>query len=245
MNIMNIEERVTKFVKHKNFLIRIFFIILFLIPIVNTKEFYNQFYDYLTGNIITQVITQQWHIVIINIALFISFLIPLSFRKKANWIEYGLVSAFFVSLFVEMYGIPLTILFASKYFFTGTNLPNTLFGFKFLGVSFGLPLAMVYGLVLMIIGTFLIITGWVTLYRNTKKDGLVTTGIYSYSRHPQYVGFILVILGWFFGWPTVLTVILSPILIFRYIQVSFKEEQEVSKQFPEYKTYKKGVPFFI
>ena len=96
----------------KNLLIRILLILLILIPIVFFQDFYKHFYVYLTGNIITNVITQQWHIVVLSILLFVAFLIPLSFKRKANWVEYGLVSAFFVSLFIEMYGIPLTILFS-------------------------------------------------------------------------------------------------------------------------------------
>ncbi|WP_414470049.1 methyltransferase family protein [Methanobacterium sp. ACI-7] len=175
-----------------------------------------------------------------------AFLIPLSYRRKANWIEYSLVSAFFVSLFIEMYGIPLTVLFASKYFFTpGTQLPPNIISFYFLGVGFGMDVAMTYGAILMLIGMFIIIIGWIKLYKSTKKDGLVTDGIYAYSRHPQYLGFIFIILGWLFGWPTIITVILAPILIYKYIRVCRAEEEDVSKEFPEYNKYKKDVPLFI
>jgi len=94
-------------------------------------------------------------------------------------------------------------------------------------------------------GMTLIILGWVTLYRNTKKEGLVTSGIYNYSRHPQYLGFILIILGWFFGWPTPLTLIFAPILIYKYVTVCRKEEIEVKKEHPEYDNYRSKVPFMI
>jgi protein-S-isoprenylcysteine O-methyltransferase Ste14 len=159
-------------------------------------------------------------------------------------VEKGLVGAFFISLFVEMYGIPLTILFASKHFFTATNLPKDIVEFDFLGVGFSMDVSMAYGAVLMVIGAFLVILGWITLYRNIKK-GFVTTGIYSFSRHPQYLGFILVNIGWIFGWPTIITLVFAPILIYKYISVCKKEELEVSKEFPRYKDYKKTVPFFI
>lgn len=231
----------------KNLPIRILSILLILIPpIVFFQDFYKHFYVYLTGNIITRVITQQWHIVVLSILLFVAFLIPLSFRRKAKWVERGLVSAFFISLFIEMYGIPLTILFASKYFLTtNANAPSNLIQFHFLGVSFGMDMAMSYAALLMIIGALFVIIGWITLYRNVKRTGLVTNGIYQYSRHPQYLGFILVIIGWFIGWPTILTVVFTPILIYRYIRLCKTEEYEIQNQYPEYKNYKTRVPFFI
>lgn len=232
--------------QYKKFLPRILLLSLFLIPFIYFNDFYNHFYVYLSSNVITGIITQQWHIVILCILLFMAFLIPLSYRRKANWVEYGLVSAFFVSLFIEMYGIPLTVLFASKYFFTpGTHLPPNIITFSFLGVGFGMDVGMTYGAILMLIGMFIIILGWVKLYRSTKKEGLVTDGIYAYSRHPQYLGFILIILGWLFGWPTIITVVLAPILIYKYIRVCKTEEKEILKEFSEYNDYKENVPLFI
>jgi protein-S-isoprenylcysteine O-methyltransferase Ste14 len=162
-----------------------------------------------------------------------------------NWKEYGLVTAFFVSLFIEMYGIPLTVLFASRSFATsGNNIPNVIYGFNFFGVDIKMSVAMVYGTVLMVLGTILIIAAWGTLYKNYKKNSIVKTGIYSYSRHPQYFGFILIIIGWLVGWPTFLTIIFGPILIFVYIYVCRIEENELS-HISAYAGYKKQVPFFV
>jgi protein-S-isoprenylcysteine O-methyltransferase Ste14 len=191
------------------------------------------------------MITQQWHIVILNIVLFLLFLIPLSFRRKIDWKEYGLVTAFFISLFVEMYGIPLTIFLASKSL-TGSEIviPNSIVDFEFLGVGIRMTHAMLYGTILMVIGTFLIIMGWVTLFKNIQDNNIVTIGIYAYSRHPQYFGFVFIILGWIIGWPSILAVIFGIILIFVYIRVSMLEEKELS-HLKEYQGYKKKVPFFI
>jgi protein-S-isoprenylcysteine O-methyltransferase Ste14 len=233
--------------KTKNLPIRILLILVILIPpIVFFRDFYKHFYVYLTGNIITRIITQQWHIVVLSILLFVAFLIPLSFRRKANWAERGLVTAFFISLFIEMYGIPLTILFASKYFLTANaSPPSNFIEFNFLGVGFGMDMAMSYAALLMIIGALFVIIGWITLYRNVKRTGLVTNGIYRYSRHPQYLGFILVIIGWFIGWPTILTLIFTPILTYRYIRLCKTEEREIQNKYPEYENYKARVPFFV
>jgi len=78
-----------------------------------------------------------------------------------------------------------------------------------------------------------------------KKEDFVMSGVYSFSRHPQYFGFILIIAGWFIGWPTILTVIMAPILIYKYIALSKKEEKELLKKIPEYQEYKAKTPFFI
>ncbi len=230
----------------KKILFRIFIVILFLLPLLFVQEFYLHFYAYLSSNVITEVVTRQWMVVLFFIILFMAFLIPLSYRRKAGWVEYGLVAAFFVSLFVEMYGIPLTILLASKYFFVpGTQLPPNVLNIYFMGVGLGLDMAMIYGSLLILIGMSLIILGWVTLYRKSKEKGLVTSGIYQYSRHPQYLGFIFIILGWFFGWPTPLTLVFAPILVYKYLDVCRKEESEVTKEHPEYEEYKLKVPFMV
>jgi protein-S-isoprenylcysteine O-methyltransferase Ste14 len=224
----------------RNIILRAFFLILAIIPLIYLNDFCQHFYLHFTGDVLAVSITNQWHIVSISIIIALAFLIPLSFRRRINWKEYGVVSAFFVSLFVEMYGIPLTTLLASYIFYSPQAIvPHPVFQFTFLGVTLVLDAAMAYGTVLMAIGTLLVIIGWVTLY---KGKGLVTTGIYALSRHPQYLGFILFILGWFIGWPTILTAVFTPILIYRYITLCKQEERELGA---EYARYKQAVPFLI
>jgi protein-S-isoprenylcysteine O-methyltransferase Ste14 len=232
-------------IMNKNLPIRLMLVFLILVPFLYLQDFYVHIHAHFSGSVLPNVITQQWHIVIINILLFISFLIPLSFRRKIDWKEYGLITAFFVSLFVEMYGIPLTVFFAAEAFGAGgTEVPNQVIQFNFLGVNIAMSHAMVYATVLMLIGMVLIIIGWVTLYKNIEEDKIVDKGIYSYSRHPQYLGFILMVIGWLVGWPTILTVILGPILIFIYVRVSVIEEREFQGN-EDYLEYKKKVAFFL
>ena len=234
--------------KTTNLIPRIIIAIIVTIPFIFWHDFYTHFKAYLSGNIITHIVTHEWKVVIASIVLFMIFLIPLSFRRKANWMEYGLVGAFFVSLFIEMYGIPLTVLFASKYFMIpGAELPRNVVAFDFLGVGLAMDVAMLYGAILMLIGMVLITIAWITLYKNSKQnpDNFVQTGIYRYSRHPQYLGFILIIFGWFIGWPTILTVIFTPILIYKYVSVCRTEEKEMVKIDPAYQSYVTKTPFMI
>ncbi len=218
--------------------LRALLLLLAVSPTAFWPAFLEHFLAHFTGSVLA--ISQQWHIAALNIAFFLAFLIPLSFRRKASWKEKGLVTAFFVSLFVEMYGLAFSMIFASRYLFPGTShTPKELFGFEFAGACFSMTIGMVYGLLLMAVGTALIAVGWVTLYRNAKK-GLVKTGIYGYSRHPQYLGFILMVLGWFVSWPTILTAVFTPILVYKYIKVSLKEEREAG---PEYQAYTEKTPF--
>lgn len=222
-------------------------VVLALLPFLYLKQFYDHFYTYLTGTVITGIITREWHLVLFFIILFAVFAVPLSYRKRAKWVDYSLITAFFVSLFIEMYGIPLTILFASKYLFVpGATLPENMVEFDFIGVGLGMDHAMVYGSIFMILGMGLIISGWWSLYKQAKQDGFACAGLYTYSRHPQYLGFILLILGWFMGWPTILTVIFSPILIIKYWRAARAEEKDMLARYGKgYSEYADKTSFLI
>ena len=53
-------------------------------------------------------------------------------------------------------------------------------------------------------------------------------------------------LGWFFGWPTILTVIFSPILVVKYIKAARSEEADMLQLYgEEYAVYMKDTPFLI
>ncbi|KKP37281.1 MAG: Isoprenylcysteine carboxyl methyltransferase [Candidatus Peregrinibacteria bacterium GW2011_GWA2_33_10] len=227
-----------------NWGVRIFAFLFVVISIaLFYPEFYQQFNCYLKGK--ANIISQEWHIAALNILLFLLLLLPLSFRKKARWGEYGLVTAFFVSLFIEMYGFPLTIYFASRYFSEPVACLPPVLSFDFWGVSFGMELPMIFSMIFIFIGTLLIVWGWITLYRKSKKNDFVVSGIYKYSRHPQYLGFCMIVFGWFIDWPTLITVIFAPLLIYKYVKVCVVEEREILKEHPEYGKYIERVPFFI
>lgn len=229
----------------RNLPLRMFFLCFLIVPVIYHSEFSDHIGSHLTGGALPNIVRQEWYLVLTNIIIFLTFLIPLRFRRTVDWKEYGLVSAFFVSLFIEMYGIPLSVLFISRYYHgPEQELPDALIRMRVLGVDLSMTHAMVYGLVLMVLGTIFILIGWITLYWNLREHEIVTTGIYSVSRHPQYFGFILVVLGWLIGWPTILVIVFAPILLFMYIRVCLVEERELAIH-AEYAEYRKTVPFFI
>jgi protein-S-isoprenylcysteine O-methyltransferase Ste14 len=98
--------------------------------------------------------------------------------------------------------------------------------------------------VIMGIGMLLVIYGWLQIYR--AKGQLVTTGLYSRIRHPQYLGFLIITLGLNVQWLTIITLLLWPILAFLYYRLAKREEKDEEEQFgEEYRKYKRTVPMFL
>tara|TARA_R110002096_G_scaffold210785_3_gene398101 strand:- start:14 stop:691 length:678 start_codon:yes stop_codon:yes gene_type:complete len=196
-----------------------------------------------------------WGLVIINSLVFIIF--AFSFTKPTtarDWRSFGAFSAFIVALFAEMYGFPLTIYFLSGWL--SANYPNVdyyshenghlwhlllnLRGDPHFNVIHILSIALVFG------GFYLLSISWRVLYAAQKTHQLATTGPYSRIRHPQYVGFFLIMLGFLLQWPTILTLVMFPVLTYMYYRLSKSEEAEVMEEFgQEYVDYAERVPAYI
>jgi protein-S-isoprenylcysteine O-methyltransferase Ste14 len=96
-------------------------------------------------------------------------------------------------------------------------------------------------------GGFIVISaGWKVLFEAQRRHTLATTGIYAYARHPQYVGFILVMFGFLLPWPTLLTLAMFPVLVLMYVRLARTEEREALAEFGgAYRAYMAAVPGFI
>lgn len=93
-------------------------------------------------------------------------------------------------------------------------------------------------------GLIVIAIGWRGVHKRSGQ--LITEGIYRFVRHPQYSGFILMIVGFLVQWPTIITLLMAPALICMYNRLAKKEEKVMIDLFgDEYLSYMKHVPRFI
>lgn len=196
-----------------------------------------------------------WGLVILNSAVFIMF--AFSFFKpqtKTDWRSFSAFSAFIIALFVEMYGFPLSIYLLSGWLASqypnvdllshdNGHLIHTLLGLK------GNPHWDIFHILsnVFIFGGFLVLSNaWHVLWKAQRQHKLAATGIYARIRHPQYVAFIAIMLGFLLQWPTLPTLVMFPILTYMYIKLSLKEEAIAEKEFgEEWRKYASVTPRFI
>lgn len=197
----------------------------------------------------------MWSLVLLNSAIFIlfafSFFKPLTPR---DWRSFGAFSAFLVALFTEMYGFPLTIYVLSGWLQSrfpdvdwlshdAGHLLEMLFGWK-ANPHFG-PFH-VLSFVFIGAGFMLIAQAWRVLHEAQRSGMLATRGPYTYVRHPQYVGFVFVLFGFLLQWPTLLTLLMFPVLVIMYLRLAKAEERDAIAQFGEaYLRYMRETPAFV
>lgn len=196
-----------------------------------------------------------WSLVIINSAIFILF--AFSFFKpqtSRDWRSFSAFSAFLVALFAEMYGFPLTIYLLSGWLqsrYPGIDwfshdaghLLEMLFGWK-ANPHFGLFHLLSFA---FIGGGFVLISGaWKVLYEAQRDHTIATSGPYARVRHPQYAGFILVMFGFLLQWPTLLTLLMFPVLVVMYVRLARAEEREALATFGDaYRRYMATTPGWL
>jgi protein-S-isoprenylcysteine O-methyltransferase Ste14 len=195
-----------------------------------------------------------WFLVVINTAVVLifaaSFFHPTS---KRDWRAFGTFSAFVVALFTEMYGLPLTVYLLSSWLgnsFLGLDLTHDgghlwaqLIGWE--GDPHFSPFHLA-SYVFIIGGFWAIATAWGSLYRAQKQGRLAVDGLYERVRHPQYVGFMAIMVGFLLQWPTIPTLLMFPVLVYVYRRLAIAEERETRERFPAYwSVYAARTPRFL
>ena len=193
-----------------------------------------------------------WLLVFFNSAIFLMF--AFSFFKPQtarDWRTFSAFGAFIVALFVEMYGFPLTIYAMSDWLQTkypsldlmshnSGHLWSTLLGEQG-DAHFG-PLH-ITSYVFLGFGFYLLSSAWNVLYTAQRSNTLATTGPYARIRHSQYVAFVLILLSFLLQWPTLLTLLMFPILLVMYARLATTEEAEMHKRFgTEFESYGARTP---
>ena len=64
-----------------------------------------------------------------------------------------------------------------------------------------------------------------------RRQALAMAGPYARIRHPQYVAFVLILLGFLLQWPTLLTLAMFPVLLAIYARLAIREEAEMQRSF--------------
>lgn len=196
-----------------------------------------------------------WGLVILNSAVFLMF--AFSFFKPAtvrDWRTFSTFSAFIVALFAEMYGYPLTLYLFSGWF--QRHYPNLDLMSHDSGHLWHLLLGTkgdphsdflhILSNALVLLGFFLLAKAWHVLYHAQRSQKLAQTGPYAYVRHPQYIAFVIIMLGFLLQWPTLLTVLMFPVLVVMYARLGIHEEVDMLAQFgDEFVAYQQRTPRFI
>jgi protein-S-isoprenylcysteine O-methyltransferase Ste14 len=78
------------------------------------------------------------------------------------------------------------------------------------------------------------------------KSGTATGGLYTFIRHPQYVGLAFAAVGLAIMWPRYLTLVLLAIMLFLYYLLARDEERRMSARFGDaYQTYTMRTGMFV
>ena len=196
-----------------------------------------------------------WGLVLANSVVFIGF--AYSFFKPVglrDWRSFGAYSAFIVALFAEMYGFPLTIYLLSGWLgsrFPGIDLFGHDAGHLWWLVSdrqgnphFGLLHLLSFAF--LFAGFALLSNAWHVLYSAQRRHQLAVAGPYRYVRHPQYIGFVAIMFGFLLQWPTLLTLVMFPVLVLMYVRLAIAEERDSQEAFGDaWRDYASVTPRFI
>jgi hypothetical protein len=196
----------------------------------------------------------MWGLVVVNSVIFIVFAVSFFHpSSRRDWRALGAFSAFIVALFTEMYGYPLTVFLLSgplSGLIPGVDLSHDRGHLLSDAVGWdGDPHLSPFHLlsyVLIGAGFWLVAAAWSILLRANRSGALATGGPYRRIRHPQYMGLILVMVGFLVQWPTIATLAMFPVLLVVYRRLALREEAEVRSAFGDtWDAYARETPRFV
>jgi protein-S-isoprenylcysteine O-methyltransferase Ste14 len=170
-------------------------------------------------------------------------------QRWREWAGAGLVQAFIIALYAEMYGFPLTIYLLTG--FLGLDIPHTAYSGHLWATLLGYGptgaiIEMMLGGVFILLGIVLLVRGWTAVYHASREGRLAQDGPYGVVRHPQYTGIMLAVFGQIVHWPTLITVMLFPLIVLVYVWLARKEERDMIRRFGvAYEEYRRRVPMFL
>jgi protein-S-isoprenylcysteine O-methyltransferase Ste14 len=185
-----------------------------------------------------------FYIIVVGVFLF-GILRP---RKRSEWRSAGMAQAWVIALYAEMYGLPLTMYLVAwltgKSAYVDDHFRGHAWAYLMGWGETGAIVFDVVGQLLIAAGAILAIIGWRQVYRG--RGEMVTTGLYRRVRHPQYTGFLLFLLGSVVNWPTLLTLVMLPLLMWTYYRLARMEEADAIAAYGDaYRDYMKTTGMFL
>lgn len=161
-------------------------------------------------------------------------------RRRSEWRSAVMAQGWVIALYAEMYGLPLTMYLVAwlrgRTEYVTDHFRGHAWAYLLGWGDAGAIVCDVIGQWLIAAGAVLGIVGWRQIYRG--QGGLMCTGLYRRIRHPQYAGFFLFLLGSSINWPTLVTLLMLPVLLVVYYRLAKQEEADALARFgDEYRRY--------